>query len=222
MTEAVIFDMDGLLIDSEPFWVKSEMEVYASLGVILTTEMCRSTFGMRIGDVTRYWHNKFKWDTNLNPLEQVERRIINKVIGLINETGVLFEGVMYILDFFRKKNLPLALASSSHQIVIDTVLDKFNIRGYFKVIRSGEFEERGKPNPAIYLNTAKDLNIEPSNCIAFEDSLSGLNSAAAAGMKTVAVPDKDNFNDSRFDIADLKLKSLCDFSESSFELLTSR
>jgi beta-phosphoglucomutase-like phosphatase (HAD superfamily) len=114
---------------------------------------------------------------------------------------------------FRSKGLPMAVASSSDLKIINAVMDKFEISGYFNVIHSAEFEDYGKPHPAIYLTTAKKLGVLPNECLAIEDSLNGLRSAIAAGTKTAAVPDVKFFNNSEFDIADMKLGSLEELNE---------
>jgi len=219
LIKAVIFDMDGVLINSEPFWKISEVEHFNSVGVPLTTEMCETTVGMRIQEVTRRWHNKYPWDTSKKSFEKVEEEIIDGVISLINESGIPIEGVYEMLEFFRSINLPMAIASSSDIRIINAVIEKINIRQYFKVTHSAEFEEYGKPHPAIYLNTAKTLGVKPENCLAIEDSYNGLKSAKAAGMKTVVIPEKLFYDDRKFDIADMKFHNLREFNTECFQKL---
>ena len=123
--------MDGVLLDSEPFWKIAETEVFNSVGVPLTFELCDTTVGMRLKDVVKLWHAKYPWDTKKITLAEVETEIINKLILLINEKGVLNSGVIYALGFFESKNLPLAIASSSKMNIIDAVLDKFGLRRHW-------------------------------------------------------------------------------------------
>jgi len=221
LIKAVIFDMDGVLLNSEPFWKEAETEVFNSVGVPLSFEMCDTTVGMRLKDVVQLWYKRYPWDTSKKSLADVETEIFNKLILLIIKKGVLYSGVIKALDFFKGKNLPLAIASSSNMNIIDAVLDKFSMRERFHVIHSAEFEDHGKPHPATYISTAKLLGIEPSECLAIEDSLNGLKSAIAAGMKTIAVPEAKSFNNPEFDIADLKLKSLEELNEEKFSELNS-
>lgn len=221
LIKAVIFDMDGVLLDSEPLWKLAETEVFNSIGVPLTFEMCETTVGMRLKDVVELWHSKYPSSHIKMSFADVEFGIINKLIALIVEKSVLNRGVIKALNFFESKHLPMAVASSSDMKIIDTVLNKFDLRKRFSVIHSAEFEEHGKPHPAIYNTAAGMLGVAPHECLAIEDSLNGLKSAISAGMKTIAVPEARSFMSSDFDIADLKIRSLEEFSEKQFSELNS-
>ncbi len=213
--------MDGLLLDSEPYWKEAEIEVFTKLGVPLTGEMCDSTVGKRIEEVVRYWHELYPWD-KIGPgasFEDVSEEVIRKVIALINERGTPLEGVDYVIKFFKDRKIRTAIASSSAMKIIEAVLDKFNIRNEFAVIHSAEHEQYGKPHPAVYINTAKLLAAAPGNCLAFEDSYNGLLAAKSAGMKTVIVPEGRYFEDKRFDIADIKIRRLPEFNEEIIKCL---
>jgi len=222
MIEAVIFDMDGVLLDSEPFWKEAEIGIFNKLAVPLTEELCETTVGMRLADVTKLWHDRFPWDLNENPYKSVNKKIIDRLLELIGEKGTLNKGITGLFELFRSKGIKMAIASSSDKRIIDAVVDKFEIRDMFSFIHSGEFEEYGKPHPAIYLTTAKALGISPKNCLVFEDSFYGIISAIAAGMKTAAFPEKTNFYNPKFDIADVKLRSLTDFTEEEFTKLNNK
>jgi beta-phosphoglucomutase-like phosphatase (HAD superfamily) len=129
--------------------------------------------------------------------------------------------VEYIMDFFRSRDIPMALASSSPMQIINAVMNKLGIAKEFKVIYSAENEEYGKPHPAVYITTAQKMNTAPIDCVAFEDSFNGIISAKAAMMKTVAVPELYNFYNPRFDIADVKLRRLKEFNEDEFNKINS-
>lgn len=217
MVQAVIFDMDGLLIDSEPHWREAEKAVFAPLGLHLTDQQCMQTMGLRIDEVVRHWHQRHPWPSP--SLAEVEEDIVQQVQNLIEASGTAMEGVADTLAFFREKGIRLGLASSSKLRLINCVLDKLGIREAFAVVHSAEFEDYGKPHPAIFLTAAQMLQTDPTACLVFEDSFNGLIAAKAARMKTVAVPEGEAFLQTRFDIADLKLRSLREFTPAHFDQL---
>jgi sugar-phosphatase len=217
MIKAVIFDMDGLLIDSEPLWQEAEINVFSTVGVHLTREMCMQTMGYKISEVVPYWYNKLPWTGK--SFDQMESEIFEEAIRLIIEKGEQMPGVNYILDFVKERKLKIGLASTSPIRIIHTVLDKLSIRDYFEMLHSAEFEEYGKPHPAVFINGAKKMGVEPHSCFVFEDSFNGLIAAKAARMKTIVIPDKHYHHLSKFDIADFKLNSLLEFNDSHLEVL---
>ena len=204
--KAAIFDMDGLIIDSEPIWEVAEINVFSKLGVPLTRPMTKQTMGFRVDNVVEHWYAQYPWE-NYNR-EQVEKDIVKNVTELIELNGESREGIVEILQLFKDNNIPLGLASSSYLSVINAVLKRFNITYFFDVVYSAEEEQYGKPHPGVYITTAKKLGVAPEDCIAFEDSFNGVLSAKSARMKCVAVPDKKLPEDKRFCIADQILPSL--------------
>lgn len=211
MIEAVIFDMDGLLIDSEPFWKVVEIEVFKTVGIDLTVEMCLETVGLRIDEVVTYWHEKQPWE-NISK-QAIEDSIVNKMIERITNEGEALPGVYSVIEFFWNKKIPMAIASSSYLRLIEAVVKRLKLKGFFEVIYSAEFEEYGKPNPATFITTAKKLGVSPTKCLVFEDSLNGVLAGKAARMITVAVPDYEN---PKFIIADKILNSLEEWNEECF------
>ena len=217
MIRAVIFDMDGLLINSEPFWARAELEIFPKYGVNLTIDDCKMMQGVSIREVVAYWHKKFPWTGP--SIEQVAQDITARVEQLIVEQGELLPGVVEVLEFFRNKNIPMAVASSSNPELIELVLRRFEIIDYFKFFHSAKFEKAGKPAPDVFLTTAIKLDVLPQECLVFEDSYNGVLAAKRANMTVVAVPYPENFNDSRFDIADVKLRSLKDWNNGHWKNL---
>jgi sugar-phosphatase len=185
---AVIFDMDGLIIDSEPLWRKAEIEAFKEIGFHFTEQMCIETMGMRIDQVVHHWWKQLKWSS---PSEkEVVDNIQSKMIDLIQKEGVLLPGVLDSLKLLKENNIPIALASSSAMILINTVIDTLDIKSYFNVIHSAENEPAGKPDPSVFLSTAKSLNTKPSKCLVLEDSKAGMEAGLNAGMRTILIPEK--------------------------------
>ncbi|MEC8616572.1 MAG: hexitol phosphatase HxpB [Bacteroidota bacterium] len=186
--KAVIFDMDGLIIDSEPLWKRAEIEAFGSIGYDFTYEMCESTKGMRIDEVVGYWHSQLKWSSP--SISHVVNDITDRMIKLIRSEGAPLPGVLKTISKLTDRKIPLALASSSSMKLIQTVLNKLKIQSYFEVVHSAEFEEKGKPDPQVFLTTAKKLGLEPSSCLVLEDSKAGMEAGINAGMRVVLVPDR--------------------------------
>lgn len=205
-TQLVIFDMDGLLIDSEPYWKIAEKEVFGKLGLNLTDDLLRQVMGFRLSEVVKHWYHYQPWP---NPnFEQTERDVLNCVKQLIQQHANAMSGVYEVLTHCKNKNYKIALASSSAMELIDVVIDKLNIRHYFDVVWSAQYEEYGKPHPAIFLSVAKQLNIEPKHCVVFEDAINGVIAAKSSRMYCIAIPEEVSYNDPRFAIADVKTQSL--------------
>ena len=211
--------MDGVLIDSEPLWRESEKLVFSRVGIRLTEEMCFQTTGLRQDETVGHWYRYKPWTGKSQ--EDVGREINETFCNIIEEKGVPARGVHKVMDFFNSAGIPKALASSSSPEVIDRVLTRLGLKQEFRVIYSAENEEFGKPHPAVYITTAKKMNVLPVNCLAIEDSLAGLIAAKSAKMRTVVIPEESNRGNPRFTIADVRLDSLEDLSEGHWDLLNS-
>lgn len=209
--KGVIFDMDGLLIDSEPLWRKAICAIYNDLGYKMTEEMAASTTGMRSDEVAKHWLNYFGDKTNT--YKDVELNTLSLVQELIEKEGIMMPFVKETLDFFKDEQILIALASSSPLGIIQSVVEKLEIEKYFKVMCSAEFEEYGKPHPAVFISTANYLRVEPTDCIVFEDSIQGVIAAKAAKMKCIAVPSMQDYDNPKYSIADMKIKNLGLFLE---------
>ena len=217
MIQAVIFDMDGVLIDSEPFWQEAEIEVFDTIGLKLTHEMCRETTGLRIDHAVEYWlrrHAQLQGnDKPAIPPTELEERIVNGVIRRIQTRGEPMRGVDQALAFCKAKGVKIALATSSSYNIISAVLEKLNLRARFQLIYSAEEEPLGKPHPGVYLTVAKKLGLKAADCLAIEDSLMGVIATKAARMKCVAIPEPASRNDPKFTIADFVLGSLLEIND---------
>ncbi len=213
--EAVVFDMDGVLIDSEPLWREVEIEVFAQVGLTLTDEMCMQTMGMRINEVVDHWHGLHPWDSPSR--EEVAQAIVDGVARAIRERGALQEGAEEAVNFFRRLGLRLALASSSFYLLIHAVLETWGLRDRFEVVHSAEEERYGKPRPDVYLTTARKLGLAPELCLAIEDSPNGVLAAKAAGMACIAVTGERRHGDEGFEQADAMLGSLLEVDDRIWE-----
>lgn len=199
MIEAIIFDMDGVIIDSEPLWKKAIINVMKREGFDFTIDMCNRTKGMRVDEVIRFWKVELNADFDSNKLS---KEIVEEVIFLIKQEGESMEGLEELLVKAKNKNLKIALASSSPSIIINVVLTKLNILTYFDVVQSAEYEEYGKPHPGVFITAANKMQVDPANCLVVEDSLHGVIAAKAAKMKVAALPEKEEKQLHKFAIAD--------------------
>lgn len=208
--QAVIFDMDGLLIDSEPFWKQAEYDVFSSVGVEVTAELATLTAAMTTREVTEFWFAKQPWQDA--SLEEVENRVVEQVKYLIETQGQAMHGVHNLLDSLQQAKVKIGLATNSPKDIIPSVLQRLNIADYFMAYSSADEVSQGKPAPDVYQLTLEKLGIEAHQCIAFEDSLGGIKAASAAGIKAIAVPHANEFDHEKFDLAAHKLKNLSEFN----------
>ena len=215
LIKAVIYDMDGVIINSEPYWREAIISTFNNVGLAFTEDMCRITQGMRLIEVIEYWYDKTPWEGKT--IIEVEGALLKKVTELISEKGIGMEGVNSSIQYFKGKGYKIALASSSALSLINVVLNKLDIANDFEVINSAEHLSYGKPHPEIFIKTALQLNVKPSECLVIEDSFNGVLAGKAAMMKVVAIPEVENKSDQRFTIADYKLNSLSQIKEITFE-----
>ena len=208
--DTVIFDMDGLLIDSEPLWNRAASEVFARYGITLSEKDYLTTTGLRTGEFVAWWMNRY--GIGEDQFTGAEQAIISSIIEKVKQEGVMMPGVKYILDLFKQHGFRIGVASSSPQELIDLVIDIGGLGDYISGTSSAEFLPYGKPHPQVYLDCASLLGSSPVQCICFEDSFNGMIAAKAARMKCAVVPSAEQMNDARWAAADLKLASLYNFT----------
>lgn len=215
--DTVIFDIDGLLIDSEPLWNEAATELFQEYGVSLSEEQYKTTTGLRTKEFVQWWFQYF----NIGEGEQkrAEQKIVELVLAKIEQKGNVLPGVPYIFDFFQRKSFKIGLATSSPPALIDLVVEICGIKKYLHATASAESLAYGKPHPQVYLNCAASLDSKATSCICFEDSFNGMIAVKAARMKCVVVPHVSQLKDERWGAADLKLSSLQNFGELHFELV---
>lgn len=211
---AAIFDMDGLLIESESKWRQAEEEVSARLGLGLTEEDFVKTMGVRMADVADLWFSWRPW-AGPSPAE-VAASTVDRVIELTAGAAPL-PGAIEAIELCRDAGLRLALCSSSDRRLIEAILDNLGLADAFEVVHSAEHDPFGKPHPVPYLRTAEALGLPARSCLAFEDSVAGCLAAKAAGMRVVAVPDLAARGSGRFGFCDLVLDTLEHFDRRSLD-----
>jgi sugar-phosphatase len=213
----VIFDMDGLLIDSEPLWKEAAQEIFPKYNVHLTKEQYASTTGLRMREFVHWWFAQF--GVGVDKIPDAEKEIQDTVLYKVKNKGKIMPGVEYIFNFFFSLKFKIGIASSSSENLIQMVIDMCRLRPYLNAIASAEHLPYGKPHPQVYLNCAEALGSAPTSCICFEDSFNGMIAAKAARMKCVVVPEYREHKLEKWGAADLKLSSLKNFNKLHLELL---
>jgi HAD superfamily hydrolase (TIGR01509 family) len=212
---AVIFDMDGVLVDSEPVWRRVEIEVFDALGVTLTEADCRDTMGLRVDEVVQLWHERTPW-TGASTAA-VADRIVAGVVQHVGSRGVAIAGAQQAVETVRRAGLLVAVASSSPPALISAVMERLGLAAAVDVTCSAMEVSRGKPAPDVYLHTASLLGAPPAGCLAIEDSVNGMLSARAAGMLCMVIPERGVAPDPRLASATLRLDSLLDLDAQRLE-----
>jgi len=213
---AVILDMDGLLIDTEPVWRTAAREILARLGIDLTDADLLDTTGIRVDEMAAAFLASCPGPAP-TPAE-VADRITDAVVAYVARAGEPMAGVPEAIARFGRHDLRLAIASSSPIRLIDAVCARLNLD--IEVRCSALDEPRGKPAPDVYLAAARRLQLSPARCLALEDSPAGVLAAKAAGMTCVAVPDPLLADDPRYRRADLILSSLTELDDQTLRAVT--
>jgi HAD superfamily hydrolase (TIGR01509 family) len=186
MPEAVVFDMDGVLMDSEQLWNQSKEELVRASGGHWREDAPRAMMGMSSREWSQYMHDELGVDEDV---QEINRAVVRRMEELYHERLPLLPGAAQVVRSLHRR-WPLALASSANREIIDLALDIAGLSGEFSATVSSEEVERGKPAPDVYLEAARRLGVRPDRCVAIEDSSNGLRSAAAARMAVIAVPNE--------------------------------
>ena len=213
----VIFDMDGLLIDSEPLWKEAAQEIFAEYGIVLSDAQYATTTGLRTKEFTEWWLSRHQ--ISETEYDKAEAKILQAVMDKVDKRGLVMPGVDHIFEFFSALNFKIGIASSSSLPLIDLVVEKLSIGKYLHTIASAGNLPFGKPHPQVYLDCAAALGTPPTQCICFEDSFNGMIAVKAARMRCVIVPGPEHYKEPRWAAADLKLSSLQNFNQLHLNLL---
>ncbi|MEZ5374500.1 MAG: hexitol phosphatase HxpB [Microthrixaceae bacterium] len=200
-SSAVIFDMDGVLIDSEPVWEAAEVEVFASVGVHLSEADTATTTGLRVDEVVEHWLARRPWDDSAPgaSVKEVGEAIVDLMVAHAVSRPAEIAGAADVVQRLSGAGWRLAVCSSSPRRLIEASLQGLGLDDGFELVHSAEDEPAGKPHPGCYLSTAEKLGVDPGACVAVEDSVNGAIAAAAAGHVVVAVPTPSMRHDRRFD-----------------------
>jgi HAD superfamily hydrolase (TIGR01509 family) len=181
---AVIFDMDGVLADSEPLYLEAANDVLGPLGRRLSEEQSRAFMG---SSVTNSWRGITEMLGLEGDLDRYVREYDQHLLRLLRQPRAPLPGVRSLIDQLRKRRVPVGLASSSWRTWVDTLLAAAGLAGLFDAIAAGDMVENEKPAPDVFLLAAKELGVPPTRCLALEDTPTGLAAARAAGMFAVQV-----------------------------------
>lgn len=214
---AVLFDMDGLMINSEPLWNEAAAEVFAGYNIKLSPQQFASSTGFRTKEFTEWWFRHFRISPEY-AAEAAEKILILTQQKMIQRLEPM-QGVNYIFSFFKSLGLKVGIASSSPKEFIEIAIELCNVANETDAYESAHTLPLAKPHPQVYLNTAEVLGVDPLSCICFEDSFSGMIAAKAARMKCVVVPHPDENKKTHWAAADLKISSLQNFGKLHFDLM---
>lgn len=198
--------MDGVLINSEPFWKEVEIKVFATVGIDFIAVGGEKTVGLRIDEVVEYWYGLYPWKEKSK--EAVVKEIMDEMTNAISSKGKAMKGVVDLLEYLQSEGYKIGLATSSYESLLKATLQVLGIEKYFEVTNSAQSLRYGKPHPEIYLKTAYDLNTTPEKCLVIEDSLNGVIAGKAAKMKVIAVPDGTHEFNPKIALADKICKDL--------------
>lgn len=212
MNYGIIFDMDGVLVNSEPVWMAVEQEIYLKYyGVHLTSSDFKDSAGIRVDKLLATHHQRYSL-----PMEDVPQRaidVVSEVGRRIELSPIPMPGVFELLNTIKQYGLPMVVASSSPKQQIARVLDALNISDYFAHQVSAEGLINGKPNPAVFMLAAEKLGLSSEQCIVIEDAINGMVAAKAAEMKVIVMPAPEQREDPRFTLADAQVSGLNDVWE---------
>jgi HAD superfamily hydrolase (TIGR01509 family) len=184
--EAVVFDLDGVLLDTEERWDEARRRLAEERGARWPDDAQRAMMGMSSPEWSRYMHDVIGL---AEPPEEISAEVVRRLEALYRERLPLVPGA---LDAVRRigARWPLGIASSSNRPLIKLFIELTGTRELFRATVSSEEVERGKPAPDVYLEAARRLGVDPAKCVAIEDSENGIRSASAAGLRVVAIPNR--------------------------------
>jgi HAD superfamily hydrolase (TIGR01509 family) len=212
--DGVVFDLDGLLLDSEQVWDEAREQLVKERGGRWHANAQRDMMGMSSPEWSRYLHEELHV---ADPPEELNREVVRRVASVYGERLPVLPGAREAVERIGAR-WPLALASSSNRELIDLALELLGVTGHFRATVSSEEVPRGKPAPDVYLEAARRLGVDPKRAAAVEDSHNGIRAASTAGMRVVAIPNR-HFPPGRDALAqaDVVLDSLAELTPEAIE-----
>jgi HAD superfamily hydrolase (TIGR01509 family) len=214
--DAVVFDLDGVILETEELWNEVREGLARERGGRWSDSAQADMMGMSSTEWSRYMHEALGVP---DPPEEISREVVHRMAARYEESLPLIDGAADAVKRLAAR-WPLGLASSSNRELIDRALKVSGLAPYFRVTVSSEEVERGKPAPDVYLEAARRLEVEPTRCAAIEDSASGIRSAHAAGMVVVAIPNRDFPPPAEvLELAAVTLESITELEPETIELV---
>ena len=187
MIKAAVFDMDGLMFDTERLVYRNWQDMMDERGYDYSIEDFKQTVGRRKAEVQNFYFGKYGKDF---PYWEISEEGKARYVRYVQEHGIPVKPGLYeLLSALREKNYRIALATSTSRQTSELNLKSAKVTDYFDALVCGDDVKNGKPHPEVFLTAASRLDVAPEDCVAFEDSINGIKSAYAAGMETVMVPD---------------------------------
>lgn len=205
--DAVIFDLDGTLVDSMWIWKIIDIEYLARFGLEFPSDLQDSIEGMSFSETAIYFKERFDLPDSIEVIKSDWNKMAwDKYLYEVP----LKEGVKEFLGYLKKKEIPMGIATSNSRELVDLIVEKHNIGEYFSSVRTSCEVKKGKPSPDIYLLVAKDLNVEPERCLVFEDVIQGIMAGKNANMQVCSVYDEfsERYEKEKISLSDYYIRSM--------------
>ena len=187
MTKGAVFDMDGLMFDSERLVFENWKAMLTELGFEYNIDIFKNTIGLRHDETKKYYNSLYSEDFDYDTLKIKSRKMF---FDRVEKEGVpIKKGLFELLDFLKENKIKMAVATSTSRQSCEKMLSKAGVIQYFDAIVCGDDVTHGKPHPEVLLKASERLGVEPESCIALEDSINGIKSAYSAKMTAIMVPD---------------------------------
>lgn len=207
--DAVIFDLDGTLVDSMWMWKSIDIEYLGRFGLEMPQDLQKNIEGMSFSETVEYFKTQFQLPDSL---DQIKSDLNHMARDKYLYEVPLKEGVLTLLQYLKEKGIPAGIATSNSRELLELVIEKLGIHQYFTSVRTSCEVAKGKPSPDIYLLVAQDLGVEPEKCLVFEDVLHGVMAGKNANMKVCAVYDEHSAKDEKekIKLADYYINSMAE------------